>query len=92
MLDYYGSITMQSDEVKKDLLSAFTRVHPGPGAQVGPYETDYIEGLIEDLGILDVDYSVSGWSVFHFDGCCKLIRDRIQRDVHAADQAKKRLA
>jgi len=85
MMDYYGSITKQAEEVKQDLLSAFVP------EDKGGYDKAYIEGLIEDLGILDEDYSVSGWAVFHYKTCSDLIRAQIQRDVHAAELAEKRL-
>ena len=86
MLDYYGSITKQSEEVKQGLLSAFVP------EDKGGYEESYILDLIEDLGILDQDYSVSGWTFFHFNTSCDLIRAQIQRDVARAELAEKRLA
>ena len=51
-----------------------------------------ILGLIEDLGILEEDYSVSGWAFFHFNTSCDLIRNQIQRDIARAELAEKRLA
>ena len=90
MLDYYGSITKQADTIKQDLLSAFTVDREGEDNEV--YAESYILGLIEDLGILDEDYSVSGWAFFHFTTSCDLIRDQIQRDVARAELAEKRLA
>ena len=86
MHDYYGSITKQSDSIKQDLLSSFVP------EDMGGYEKSYILGIIEDLGILDQEYSVSGWAVFHFNTSCDLIRDQIQRDVARAELAEKRLA
>ena len=92
MLDYYGSITKQSEEVKADLLSAFTVAPLGQeGEGHAPYEKAYIEGLIEDLAILDQDYSVSGWAFFHFKDCCDLIEAQIQRDMARAELSEKRL-
>ena len=85
MLDYYGSITKQADDIKQDLLNSFVP------EDKGGYAESYILGLIDDLGILDEDYSVSGWAVFHFNTSCDLIRDRIQRDVARAELAEKRL-
>ena len=93
MLDYYGSITKQSEEVKADLLSAFTVAPLGQeGEGHAPYEKAYIEGLIEALGILDQDYSVSSWAFFHFKSCCDLIAAQIQRDMDRAELSEKRLA
>ena len=86
MLDYYGSITKQSDTIKQDLLSAFVP------EDNGAYAESYILGLIEDLGILEEDYSVSGWAFFHFNTSCDLIRGQIQKDIARAELAEKRLA
>jgi hypothetical protein len=86
MLDYYGSIIKQSEEVKQDLLCAFVP------EDKGGYAEPYITSVIEDLGILEEDYSVSGWSFFHFNTSCDLIRAQIQRDVARAELAEKRLA
>jgi hypothetical protein len=90
MLDYYGSITKQSDTIKQDLLSAFTVDREGEDNEV--YAESYILGLINDLGILEENYSVSGWAFFHFNASCDLIRAQIQRDVARAELAEKRLA
>ena len=80
MHDYYGSITKQSDSIKQDLLSSFVP------EDMGGYEKSYILGIIEDLGILDQEYSVSGWAVFHFNTSCDLLKTRIQRDIAHASQ------
>ena len=82
MLDYYGSITKQKDEIKQDILSAFVP------EDKGGYNESYILRLANESGILDQEYSVSGWMFFHFKGACDIIRCQIQIDT---DIAKSRL-
>jgi hypothetical protein len=58
MLDYYGSIIKQENEVDTELISKFRE---------RCYES-YLEKIISDLrkeGVLQKEYSVSGWMVFH---------------------------
>ena len=58
MLDYYGSIIKRENEVDTELISRFRE---------RCYES-YLEKIISDLrkeGVLQKEYSVSGWMVFH---------------------------
>ena len=83
MLDYYGSITKQKDEIKQDILRAFCP------EKKGGYNESYILRLANELGIIDQEYSVSGWMVFHYKTAVDLIKSEIQVDT---DRATSRLS
>ena len=72
MLDYYGSITKDNDEIIKELQSYFK--------QHGNYSPDLIKDIILDCknkGLIDEDYSYSGWNVFHG----KTVREIIKKEL-----------
>jgi hypothetical protein len=58
MMDYYGSIIKSNEEIDKELIKSFrNRCHES-----------YMKKLIVDLRkqeILNKEYSVSGWNLFH---------------------------
>jgi len=83
MLDYYGSITKQKDEIKQDILRTFCPENKGG------YNESYILRLANELGIIDQEYSVSGWMVFHYKTAVDLIKSEIQVDT---DRATSRLS
>jgi len=75
MLDYYGSIIKQENELDAELITRFSEKC---------YES-YIEKIISDLrkeDILHKEYSVSGWMVFHG----KLIHDIIEKTMNYQKQ------
>jgi len=66
MLDYYGSVIKSETEIDSEIIQRF---------RDRCYES-YIKKIISDLrreNILQKEYSVSGWNVFH----CKPIHDII---------------
>ena len=75
MLDYYGSIIKREPEIDTELISRYTEKC---------YES-YIEKIISDLrkeDVLQKEYSVSGWMVFHG----KLIHDIIEKTMNYQKQ------
>ena len=75
MLDYYGSIIKHENEVDTELISRFRE---------RCYES-YLEKIISDLrkeGVLQKEYSVSGWMVFHG----KTIHEIIEKTINYKKQ------
>ena len=75
MLDYYGSIIKREPEIDTELISRYSEKC---------YES-YIEKIISDLrkeDVLQKEYSVSGWMVFH----CKIIHDIIEKTMNYQKQ------
>ena len=76
MLDYYGSITLNKEDIDKELVNSFKKKC---------YES-YIKSIINTLRYeetLKNEYSVSGWNVFfrsnihdviniHIKSCCSI--------------------
>lgn len=81
MLDYYGSIVKSETEIDSELIQRF---------KDRCYES-YITKIISELRkekILQKEYSVSGWMVFH----CKPIHDIILIKInYELQQTEKRL-
>jgi hypothetical protein len=75
MLDYYGSIIKREKEIDTELISHFSSKC---------YES-YLEKIIADLrkeGVLQKEYSVSGWMVFG----AKLIHEIIEKTMNYQKQ------
>tara|TARA_Y100001980_G_C14266572_1_gene106125 strand:+ start:113 stop:454 length:342 start_codon:yes stop_codon:yes gene_type:complete len=58
MLDYYGSIVMNKNDIIKSIIKIYNN----------KYNDNYIINIIEYLyskKILNDEYSISGWNMFH---------------------------
>ena len=75
MLDYYGSITMDSDTIRKQMHAQFSE-----------YSKEYIDAKMSKLETLNKSYSVSGWNVFFRKIQADLIQSEIQKDTEMAKQ------
>lgn len=70
MLDYYGSIIKSEKEVDKELIQKF---------KDKCYES-YMKNIIHDLRkqeVLQKEYSVSGWNIFHGKTITEFINKKI---------------
>jgi len=79
MLDYYGSILKSDEEIDTELISKF---------RSKCYES-YIRLIISDLreeGILQKDYSVSGWNAFSQ----RIIYEIFEKNIEYQKQKKER--
>ena len=56
MLDYYGSITLNENDIKERIYSHF---HKYPKVEV-----ERIVNSLFEIGIISPSYSVSGWNMF----------------------------
>jgi hypothetical protein len=75
MLDYYGSIIKSEKEIDKELVQSF---------RDRCYES-YMKKIISDLrkeGVLQKEYSQSGWCVFHV----KTIHEIIEKLINYQKQ------
>jgi hypothetical protein len=57
MLDYYGSILFEEDDIKKDIMNYYKQLNQ-----------DRIQECFQELkeeGHILKQYSISGWNVFH---------------------------
>ncbi len=75
MMDYYGSITMDSDTIRKQMYTQFSE-----------YSEEYIDAKMSRLETLDKSYSVAGWNVFFRKIQVDLIQSEIQKDTEVAKQ------
>ena len=78
MLDYYGSITKSSKEVDSELLSIFKN-----------HNQSYITSIISKLrndNIIQNNYSISGWMVFHKSTIIDHMTEYIQNDTIIAQK------
>ena len=78
MLDYYGSITKSPEDVDIELIQSFR-----------DYNQSYITSIISKLrndNIIQNNYSVSGWMVFHKSTIINHINDYIQNDTIIAQK------
>jgi len=73
MLDYYGSIEKNVEEIDHELIQIFRDYNK-------TYITEIIRELRNDNQIQNV-YSVSGWMIFHRQGVINLIDNRIKIDT-----------
>ena len=74
MLDYYGSITKDNDEIIKELQSYFKNN--------GNYSPDLIKDIILDCknkGFICENYSYSGWNVFHGKTVCEIVKKELNK-------------
>lgn len=75
MLDYYGSITKNEDEIILELINYYENKD---------YNKDLIKNIINDLittNQISREYSVSGWMVFFKKICIDKINDEIRKKV-----------
>lgn len=74
MLDYYGSITIDKNDVIKNIIKQYNN----------KYNNDYIINILEYLyskRLLEKEYSISGWNMFHCLTTIKHINDYILLDT-----------
>jgi hypothetical protein len=74
MLDYYGSITKDNDEIIKELQSYFKHN--------GDYSPDLIKDIILDCkkkGFICKTYSYAGWAVFHAKTVCEIVKKEVDK-------------
>jgi hypothetical protein len=72
MMDYYGSIIRSEKEIDNELIQRF---------KDRCYES-HMKKIISDLrkeNILQKEYSVSGWKVFHGKTVCDIIEKKIKK-------------
>jgi len=75
MMDYYGSITMDSDTIRRQMYTEFSE-----------YSKEYIDAKMSRLETLDKSYSVAGWNVFFRKVQVDSIQSEIQKDTEIANQ------
>ncbi len=71
MLDYYGSIIKNRDEIILDIINHYNK-----------YNEDNIKKIVEDLmdsKEINEEYSVSGWMIFFHKECIEKIDKEIQK-------------
>ena len=81
MLDYYGSIIMNEDEIIKRIIDSYQE----------KYDKDALKRIIKefmDEGLIEKECSVSGWMVFFGQDAVKMVEERYFSDLQ---DAKKRL-
>ena len=105
MLDYYGSILKDEEDIKREIVSYFRGydeyqsqlpVHPYP---LQPYYEDHIvlecyETLRKE-DLIFPEYSVSGWGVFGYHNTIHYLKQRVpeaQEISNRLRRAKQRLA
>jgi hypothetical protein len=74
MLDYFGSITIDKNDVIKNIIKQYNN----------KYNDDYIINILEYLyskRLLEKEYSISGWNMFHCNTTIKHINDYIRLDT-----------
>ena len=79
MLDYYGSIIKNEEEIDKELIQSF---------RDRCYES-YMKKIISDLRkeeVLQKEYSQSGWWVFHEKNINKIITIQINYDLQKSEK------
>lgn len=73
MLDYYGSITKNEDEIISDLINYYENKN---------YNKDLIKNIINNLiekNEISKEYSVSGWMVFFKKICIDKINNELEK-------------
>ena len=82
MLDYYGSIIMNEDEIIKRIIDSY---------QEKNYQAEHLEKVIKDFmdeGVIEKECSVSGWMVFFGKDSIEMVEEKYLSDLQ---DAKKRL-
>ena len=77
MLDYYGSITKNKDEIILELINYYENKDYNKD-----YNKDFIKNIINNLiekNEISKEYSVSGWMVFFKKICIDKINDEIKK-------------
>ena len=75
MLDYYGSITMD----KNDVIASIIKLY-----DVNKYNDDYIINILKYLyskKLLQKEYSISGWNMWYCNITLKHVNDYIRLDT-----------
>ena len=78
MLDYYGSIVQDNNQIDRDLIQYFR-----------DYNKDHIIEIINELrrvGTLPIDNSISGWMVFVRKFIIDEIKEILSKETHLAKQ------
>ena len=70
MLDYYGSIVKQKEDIYDEIHNIFSN-----------YDPSYISSILESSGYIDKAISVSGWYVFHLKNIVNHINQTISKDL-----------
>ena len=70
MLDYYGSIVKQEEDIYNEIHSYFYNYNPS-----------YISSILKTSGYIDKTISVSGWYVFHRKNIIDYINQTITEDL-----------
>mgnify|MGYP003682088217 FL=1 len=81
MLDYYGSIIINEDEIIKRIIDSYQE----------KYDKDALKRIIKefmDEGVIEKECSVSGWMVFFGKDSIKIVEEKYLSDLQ---DAKKRL-
>ena len=81
MLDYYGSIIMNEDEIIKRIIDSYQE----------KYDKDALKRIIKefmDEGLIEKECSVSGWMVFTRKDSVEMVEEKYLSDLQ---DAKKRL-
>ena len=74
MLDYFGSITIDKNDIIKSIIKIYNN----------KYTDNYIINILEYLyskRLLEKEYSISGWNMFHCNTTTKHINDYIRLDT-----------
>lgn len=83
MLDYYGSITMDKNDVIKSIIKLYD-------VYINKYSNDYITNILEYLyskKLLQNEYSVSGWNMWY----CNIILNHINNYIRLDTLNKKKI-
>ena len=81
MLDYYGSIIMNEDEIIKRIIDSYQE----------KYDKDALKRIIKEFmneGVIEKECSVSGWMVFFGKGSVEMVEEKYLSNLQ---DAKKRL-
>ena len=81
MLDYYGSIIINEDEIIKRIIDSYQE----------KYDKDALKRIIKefmDEGVIEKECSVSGWMVFFGKVSIEMVEEKYLSDLQ---DAKKRL-
>jgi len=82
MLDYYGSIIKSEREIDNELIKSFRNL----------CHESYMKKLINDLRkqeILNKEYSITGWNVFHRKTICDIIKNRLDIELYISEKRLK---
>ena len=82
MLDYYGSIMINEDDIIKRIIESYQN----------KYETETLKKIIKEMmneGLIHKEYSVSGWMVFGGKDAIQKVEEAYQKKLM---DAKKKLS